>query len=54
VRHLINVGRTPTTVFGPGDVRVAHGPDEYVEVDELELTVKTLALTILRYVGYAE
>jgi acetylornithine deacetylase len=54
VRHLINVGRTPTTVFGPGDVRVAHGPDEYVEVDELELIVKTLALTILRYVGYAE
>ncbi|MBL7169215.1 ArgE/DapE family deacylase [Candidatus Bathyarchaeota archaeon] len=54
VRHLINVGRTPTTVFGPGDVRAAHGPDEYVEVDELELTVKTLALTILRYVGYAE
>ena len=54
VRHLINVGKTPTTVFGPGDVRVAHGPNEYVAVDELELTVKTLALTILRYVGYAE
>jgi acetylornithine deacetylase len=54
VRHLINVGNTPTTVFGPGDVRVAHGPDEYVEVDELEVTAKTLSLTILRYVGYDE
>ena len=54
VRHLINVGGTPTTVFGPGDVRVAHGPDEYVPVDELELTAKTLALTIMRYVGYTE
>jgi acetylornithine deacetylase len=54
VRHLINVGKTPTTVFGPGDIRVAHGPNENVAVDEIELTVKTLALTILRYVGYAE
>ena len=52
VRHLINVGRTPTMVFGPGDIRVAHGPNEYVPLEDLEVTVKTLALTILRFVGY--
>jgi acetylornithine deacetylase len=52
VRHLINIGRTPTMVFGPGDIRVAHGPNEYVPLEDLEVTVKTLTLTILRFVGY--
>ena len=51
-RHLIDVGNTPTTVFGPGDIRVAHGPNEYVPVKDMETTVKTLALTIMRYLGY--
>ena len=51
-RHMINVGGTPTIVFGPGDIRVAHGPNEYVPLEDLDTTVKTLALTILRYVGY--
>ena len=51
VRHLINVAKTPTTVFGPGDVRVAHGANEYVLLEELWTTVKTLALTIMRFVG---
>jgi len=54
VRHLINVAETPTTVFGPGDVRVAHGANEYVPIDQLETMVKTLVLTILRFVGYEE
>jgi acetylornithine deacetylase len=54
VRHLINVAKTPTTVFGPGDVRVAHGANEYVPIEQLETTVKTLALTIMRFVGYEE
>jgi acetylornithine deacetylase len=54
VRHLINVAETPTTVFGPGDVRVAHGANEYVPIDQLENMVKTLALTIMRYIGYEE
>jgi acetylornithine deacetylase len=54
VRHLINVAKTPTTVFGPGDVRVAHGANEYVPLDQLETMVKTLALTVMRFVGYEE
>ncbi len=54
VRHLINVAETPTTVFGPGDVRVAHGANEYVPLDQLETMVKTLALTIMRFIGYEE
>jgi acetylornithine deacetylase len=54
VRHLIKVAETPTTVFGPGDVRVAHGANEYVPIDQLETMVKTLALTIMRFIGYEE
>lgn len=51
-RHLINVGNTPTTVFGPGDIRVAHGPNEYVPVEDMETTVRALALAIMRFLGY--
>jgi acetylornithine deacetylase len=49
---LVNVGDTRTVLFGPGDVRVAHRPDEYVPVSELETAVRTLALTALRFCGY--
>jgi acetylornithine deacetylase len=49
---LVNVGHTPTVLFGPGDVRVAHRPDEHVPVEDLETAVRTLALTALRFCGY--
>lgn len=51
-RLLIDVGETPTVVFGPGDVRNAHGPNEFVSIDELEIVTKTIALTILNFLGY--
>ena len=54
MRHLINVGNTPTVLFGPGDVRRAHGPDEYVPVDELVKATRTLALTAMRFCGWEE
>jgi acetylornithine deacetylase len=50
-RLLINVGGTPTVVFGPGDVRGAHGPNESVSLEELTTVVETLALTVLRFLG---
>jgi acetylornithine deacetylase len=49
---LVNVGHTPTVLFGPGDVRVSHRPDEYVPVQELETAVRTLTLTALRFCGF--
>jgi acetylornithine deacetylase len=52
MRLLVNEGQTPTVLFGPGDVRHAHQPDEFVPVDELVATVKTLALVALRFCGY--
>jgi acetylornithine deacetylase len=54
MRHLVNTGGTPTVLFGPGDVRNAHAPDEYVEVKELVAAARTLALTALRFCGYEE
>ncbi len=51
MRLLVNEGNIPTLLFGPGNVRKAHQPDEYVPVDELAITVQTLALTALRFCG---
>jgi len=52
MRHLVNVGDTPTVLFGPGDVRDSHKPNEFVLVEDLETTVRTLALSILRFCGH--
>ena len=47
----VNAGGIPTVVFGPGDVRDAHRPDESVPVDELVAAARALALTTLRFCG---
>lgn len=52
MRHLVRVGRIPTVLFGPGDIRRAHAADESVAVDDLETVAKTLALTALRFCGH--
>jgi len=54
MRHLINTGNTPTVLFGPGDVRNAHAPDEHVEISELITVAKTLAITALRFCGFKQ
>lgn len=48
---LVRQGQTPTVLFGPGDVRLAHAPDEYVPIRDLEAVTRTLVLTILRFCG---
>jgi acetylornithine deacetylase len=52
MRLLVNEGQIPTVLFGPGDVRNAHKPNEFVPVKELVTAVRTLALTALRFCGY--
>ncbi len=54
MRLLVNEGRTPAVLFGPGDVRGAHQPDEHVAIADLVTVVRTLALTALRFCGYDE
>jgi acetylornithine deacetylase len=53
MRLLVNEAQTPSVLFGPGDVRDAHRPDEFVTVEDLTITVRTLALTALRFCGYS-
>ncbi len=53
MRHLVHVAKTPTVLFGPGDVRQAHRPDEFVLVDDLVAATRTLVLTAMRFCGRA-
>jgi acetylornithine deacetylase len=52
MRLLANEGGIPTVLFGPGDVRNSHRPDEFVPVADLEAAARSLALTALRFCGY--
>jgi acetylornithine deacetylase len=44
---------TPSPAFGPGDLRRAHAPDEWVGIDELVLGAKLYARAITRWCGVA-
>ena len=48
---LVNHGATPTVLYGPGDVRNAHAPDEYVPIEEVLIAARSLALTAMRFCG---
>ena len=41
-------------MYGPGELRIAHGIDEYVLVDELTLSAKALALAVIDWCGISE
>ena len=49
LRLLVNQGHIPTLLFGPGDVNVAHMPDESVRVDEVVLAARAYVLAALRF-----
>ena len=49
MRHLINQGKIPTTVFGPGWGDQVHKPDEFIPIDSMVPCAKTLALTIYEW-----
>ncbi len=44
---LVNEGATPTVIFGPGDVRVAHSADEQVPLAEVETCARVLAAWVV-------
>jgi acetylornithine deacetylase len=48
---LANVGGMATVLFGAGDIRNAHRPDEHVGIDDLVAMARTLAVSVLRYCG---
>lgn len=53
LRLLTGLGGIPTVQYGPGDAAVAHGPDEFVLIDEVVACARTLALLALDICGVA-
>lgn len=51
MRLLVNVAGIPTVMFGAGDVRQAHRPDEFVPLDDLQSLARTLCVTAMRFCG---
>jgi len=49
MRLLVNQGGIPTVLFGAGNVRRAHRPDESVPIDDLLTVARVIALTALRF-----
>lgn len=50
---LVNHGGIPTVLFGPGNIRRAHQPDECVEVAGLVAAARSLAVSAMRFCGVA-
>ncbi len=51
MRLLVNEGATPTVMFGPGDVRVAHSADERVSLAEVADCARVLAAWVMQELG---
>jgi acetylornithine deacetylase len=48
MRLLVNEGGTPTVIYGPGDIRVAHSADEHVPLDQVADCARVLAAWLVR------
>ena len=51
LRMLTGLGGVPTVHYGPGDARLAHGPDESVPLSEVLATARALAVLALDHCG---
>ena len=51
MRHFIAFGGMPCVMYGAGDIRLAHAPDEYLEVSELLTAVKVVAGLLVDWCG---
>lgn len=43
MRHFIAFGGMPCVMYGAGDIKLAHGPDEYLPIEDLQTAVRTVA-----------
>jgi acetylornithine deacetylase len=48
------IKQIPTIVFGPGETKVAHYPNEYIDLDELFRCAEVIAYTLLDWCGVNE
>ena len=53
-RFLIEYGKTPTVIFGPGKISQMHADNEWVKVEDLIIATKVMAISILNWCGYEE
>ena len=51
LRLFTNHAHIPAVLFGPGDLRLAHAANEYVEIDEVLKTIKIIANMIVGWCG---
>ena len=51
MRHFVNTGGVPCVMFGAGDVRLAHAPNESMPIDDLLTAIKTTAVFIANWCG---
>ncbi len=51
LRHYVLAGGIPCAMYGAGDVRLAHAPDEYIVLDDLAGATATVAEAIARWCG---
>ncbi|MHB8958050.1 MAG: ArgE/DapE family deacylase [Candidatus Limnocylindrales bacterium] len=51
MRLFVGVGETPCVVYGPGDVRLAHGADERVPLAEVEACARVIAAWVVEELG---
>ncbi len=51
LRLYAGIGGIPTLHYGPGDIRVAHGPHEHVMIDEVAQVARALVVLTLRRCG---
>jgi acetylornithine deacetylase len=52
VRHFINRRQMPAVIFGPGDLALAHGDNEYLDLAQWERASQILALFITQWCGW--
>lgn len=48
---LFHAGHTPTIVFGPGETKVAHHTNEYIEIEAMLTSAKIISLFLLDWCG---
>ena len=53
MRHFVNTGGVPCVMFGAGNVRLAHAPNEFILLEDLLTAVTTTAVLIARWCGIA-
>ncbi|HWA15877.1 MAG TPA: ArgE/DapE family deacylase, partial [Gemmatimonadales bacterium] len=51
MRHFIAFGGMPCVMYGAGDIKLAHAPDEYLPVAELQTAVRTVANLLVEWCG---